>query len=242
MIIGVSGYIGSGKDTVGSIIQYLDYVSFMRGKLEERERIKYTYPVQILSFDEWMKPNIHKSGYDISGAAMYQINNFGRTWKIKKWAAKLKEISSILTGVPVEMFEDQEFKKKYMGDQWGMTYREFLQKLGTDAMRNHLHSNIWVNALMSEYDDSCNWVITDTRFPNEANAIKEKGGIIIRVERDSAVTGAYSINRFGRKIKEGHASETSLDNWDFDEVVSNDGIIGDLIVKIKNIIDRYHFN
>ena len=30
-----------------------------------------------------------------------------------------------------------------------------------------------------------NWIITDVRFPNEAKAIKDKGGILIRVNRDN---------------------------------------------------------
>ena len=33
-------------------------------------------------------------------------------WEIKKFAGKLKQIASLLTGIPIEKFEDQEFKKK----------------------------------------------------------------------------------------------------------------------------------
>jgi hypothetical protein len=63
------------------------------------------------------------------------------------------------------MWEDQEFKKQYMPEDWRkttgimseqglgelMTYREFLQRLGTEAMRDGLHTNVWVNALFSDY-------------------------------------------------------------------------------------------
>ena len=207
MIIGVSGYAGSGKDTVGLMIQRID-----------------------------------------SG------------WVIKKWAGKLKTIASILTGLPVHLFEDGDAKNTYLGSEWStvrpnplnsitpfsdiefveiMSIRELLQKLGTDAIRDGLHPNAWVNALMSDYrsekfsgyigdtrqdKDASKWVITDTRFPNEAKAIKDKGGFVIRVDRP----GLEPINS--------HPSETALDKWDFDYRIDNSGTIEDLNVKVGVMI------
>ena len=123
-IIGISGRMGSGKNTVGDIIEKLC------------------------------------------------LTNNGPKFEQKSFAGKLKQIASLLTGIPVEDFEDQEFKKSYLGAEWGtvelnplnsipvfeniefnhlMSVREFLQKLGTDAMRDNLHTNVWVNALFSDY-------------------------------------------------------------------------------------------
>jgi hypothetical protein len=102
-----------------------------------------------------------------------------------------------------------------------MSVRDFLQKLGTDAMRTGLHPNVWVNALFSDYiptgkfntiDDSTiypNWIITDCRFPNEAQAVKDKGGIVIRIDRP----GVSPINA--------HPSEIALDDWKFDYKIAN---------------------
>ena len=120
MIIGINGKIGSGKDTVGSIIQYLTLCK--------------KHNITDLPYDEF-------------------VNSAGWLphWQIKKFAGKLKTIGSILTGIPVEKFEDQEFKKQQMPTGWGMTYREFLQKLGTEGMRVGVHTNVWVNALFSDY-------------------------------------------------------------------------------------------
>ena len=83
-----------------------------------------------------------------------------------------------------------------------------LQKLGTDAIRDGLHPDAWVNALMAEYRWQ-NWVITDCRFPNEAKAVKDNGGVVIRIERP----GVGPVNS--------HPSETALDNWDFDHKIMN---------------------
>jgi hypothetical protein len=218
MIIGVNGKIGSGKDTVGQIIQYLT-----------------TYP-------ENLRVNpVFNQGFEYS--LDYSKNNEGFSfhnsdWEIKKFAGKLKQIASILTGATLEQLEDQDFKKREMGPEWGITYRELLQKVGTEAMRNVIHENVWVNALMVDYGKNIwdptlndfiepNWVITDMRFPNEMDAVKAKGGITIRVNR---------TNRWNKPQDIEHASETALDNHKFDYVIDNNGSISDLVDKVKNIL------
>ena len=211
MIIGVSGYSGSGKDTVGAIIQYLNYSNPLFASIEE----------VCSRYKEYEELLDEESG-----------------WVTRKFAGKLKDIAEHLTGIPIEKFEDQEFKKTNLGPEWWttcdeghqpMTVRDFLQKLGTDAMRTGLHTNVWVNALMADYitdddGDLPNWIITDTRFPNEAQAIKDKGGIIIRVHRP----GVNPINP--------HPSETGLDGWDFDYKLVNNSYIFDLKSSVENIL------
>ncbi len=205
MIIGVSGYSGSGKDTVGAIIQYLNFPN-PQFSIEE-VCANYTEYEELLDDD--------------SG------------WQTRKFAGKLKDIASHLTGIDIEDFEDQEFKKTNLGPEWWttcdegyqpMTVRDFLQKLGTDAMRMGLHDNVWVNALMADYDEESNWIITDTRFPNEAQAIKDKGGVIIRVNRPDV----EPIND--------HPSEIGLDNWKFDYTLVNASDIFDLKESVRSIL------
>jgi hypothetical protein len=175
-LIGISGKIGSGKDTVGSILQ----------------------------------------DYSDDNAEDYQI---------KKFATKLKEIAALLIGCDVSDFEDREFKEKELGEEWnGLTPRKILQLLGTEAGRNIIHPNIWVNALFADFEDS-NWIITDVRFPNEAQAIKDRGGIVIRVERPGGESHCGGA----------HASETALDTYNFDYVIDNEGNIDELIDKVKQL-------
>jgi hypothetical protein len=222
-IIGINGYSGSGKDTVGTIIQYVN----CENPQTSIEQMCADYS----EYEYWLD---EQSG-----------------WEIRKFAGKLKDIASHLTGLDVEDFEDQDFKKTNLGPEWDyqidefntptkMTVRDFLQKLGTDAMRMGLHDNVWVNALMADYkpEESWlntslgekpdvvypNWIITDTRFENEAQAIKDKGGIIIRVNRP----GVAPINN--------HPSEIALDNWNFDYTVANVSDIVALTDTIRNIL------
>jgi hypothetical protein len=242
-IIGVNGKIGSGKDTVGKIIQYLT----------SEYRDKY-------NFIEWQD----------------RVENYGSStyspFEIKKFAGKLKTIASLLTGIDVKDFEDQEFKNTYLGPEWvtftdifseeigtissahEMTVREFLQKLGTEAMRDGLHINVWVNALFADYkaEESWlnvqlsekpelvypNWIITDMRFPNELEAVEEREGVTIRVVRPCSECGGIGYHKMScsKQYPKQHASETALDDAEFDYEIINDGSIKDLIEKVKQIL------
>lgn len=174
------------------------------------------------------------SGKDTIADIIMQYTPY-HDWEIKKFAGKLKDIAEILSGVPKINFEDQEFKKQDMGPEWGMTYRDLLQKLGTEAMRNGLHENVWVNALFADYhfnieedEQMPNWLITDCRFPNELEAVKTHKGITIKVIRDS-----------GNTIGTTHASETALDDYtEWDYVVDNNGSIEDLKTQVFSILEK----
>ena len=210
MLIGISGKIGTGKDTVGKIIQYLI------NNLDKTD----------ISFEEFNRrlPAFPK--------------DYKTPVEIKKFADKLKDTVCLWTGCTREQLEDHNFKDTEIGPDWvryakaigfgardgkrimwsntctkeeyeeeyktnwqtaykvNLTYRHLLQLLGTECMRNTIHLNGWVNALFSEYksnyntyagevlkDSYPNWIITDMRFPNELEAVKVRGGITIRVER-----------------------------------------------------------
>lgn len=156
-------------------------------------------------------------------------------WQVKKFAGKLKDIAEILTGVPKINFEDQEFKQQDMGPEWGMTYRDLLQKLGTEAMRNGLHKNVWVNALFADYQFNIEedeqipyWIITDSRFPDELAAVKKHNGIAIKVIRDSGNTVGIT-----------HTSETALDNYtEWDYIIDNNGTLEELKTQILSILEK----
>lgn len=256
MLIGINGKINSGKDTVGKIIQYLDWY-----KAANSQGLSTN-----MSFEEWLKIK----------TASFPFNH--TPWEIKKFAGKLKQIVALLTGCTLEDLESQEFKKKELGSEWQKVtkyktydelthnqkervigvptdkylvpeewipdYRWLLQTIGTDALRNGVHENIWVNALMADYVEKTNhnfrvpreeyvnaiypnWIITDMRFPNEMEAVEKRGGITIRVNRDNG-TRAIDLNP--------HPSETSLDSAKFKYTIDNDSNIEDLIEKVRTIL------
>lgn len=261
MIIGINGKIGSGKDTVGMIIQHL--IAESKGSfIQEHQLYKDALGEERFTLIEYLE----------------QIPNslqFDSGWEIKKFAAKLKQIASILSGIPIEKFEDQEFKKTLMGSEWDykldifegkepfmkyvrtdsepMIVREFLQKLGTEAMRNGLHTNVWVNALFAEYkidynsyagevvrDSYPNWIITDMRFPNEMEAVKIRNGITIRIKRlfQTDLIGNNKVSWIPIEKVDciSHPSETALDDVEFNYEIINDGTIEELIEKVREIL------
>lgn len=99
--------------------------------------------------------------------------------------------------------------------------RRLLQSLGV-AARAHIHPDVWVDAVMRRIDAAGgDAVISDVRFPNEARAIKERGGIIWRVARP----GVGPANA--------HESETALDRWPFDATIANNGTLDDLAAAVQ---------
>ena len=89
-----------------------------------------------------------------------------------------------------------------------------------------------------------NWIITDVRFPNELQAIKDRDGIIIRVNRSIKIPNEITETAFGKNTSSKivtinfneHSSETALDNTEFDYVIDNNSTIEELIKKVKEIL------
>ena len=161
------------------------------------------------------------SGKDVIGE--YLKDNYD--FKIVKFATLIKEISAKLTNTPYDLHFSQEGKSMYLTD-WGMTVREFQQRLGTDAMREGLHKDCWVIATLSRYVKGNKWVVTDVRFKNEVESILNREGKIIRVER---LNNPYAQSN--------HISETELDSYNFKEVVQNSGSLSDLYKKIDTLLE-----
>ena len=93
--------------------------------------------------------------------------------------------------------------------------------------------SIWIK------DQYPNWIISDTRFPNELKAIKDRGGITIRIIRPDFVENTLTGEKFPVKVhRQEHESETALDNYKFDYEIQNDGTIAELIGKVEAILKQ----
>jgi hypothetical protein len=69
-------------------------------------------------------------------------------------------------------------------------------------------------------------LFSDVRFPNEAAAIRERGGKVIRV------------NRAGLESTDDHASERPIPADLVDEEIPNDGSIRDLYINLDSAMQR----
>ena len=129
------------------------------------------------------------------------------------WAAPLKKkIGMELLGLTHEQVYGTEEDKEAVDDFWGRSPRELLQIIGTECFRNLVHPDFWVKLGVKEIRAQTflkrNVVVSDCRFPNEIEAVKKLGGSSVRIIRE----GQSSTDR--------HPSETALDRYDFDYIIT----------------------
>lgn len=107
-------------------------------------------------------------------------------------------------------------KEEWFRKETGLTRTEYITKNG--------HSDEYKTLNEQFFKSLPNWIISDVRFLNEAKAIKDRNGILIRLNRN---IGLESM----------HESETALDNYDdWDYIIENNDTIEDLIEKVKEIL------
>lgn len=102
--------------------------------------------------------------------------------------------------------------------------RALLQRLGTEAGREVLGQNIWVRTAMEKAKPGGKYVITDVRFPNEADAIRAAGGQLVRIMRP----GFGPVNN--------HPSETALDGVEAEYTIVNNDTPAWLAGAIREVV------
>ncbi len=93
--------------------------------------------------------------------------------------------------------------------------RALLQNVGLSA-RELIDANIWVTLALRNISSADRIVITDVRFENEADAIKNLGGQVWRIKR----LGVGPVND--------HISESQLEAYKADQIFMNNGSVEDL--------------
>jgi len=176
MIIGLSGYARSGKDTVASLFPDYQRRAFADPMREALLRLN-----PLISSSMTVQEAVEIHGWDTAKTVFPEI-------------------------------------------------RRLLQVLGTEVGRNMIDENVWVNIATKDLNSDDDIVFADVRFPNEAQAIKELGGQIWRINRPEI----SAINL--------HSSESSMDHWPFDAWLDNSGSIEDLQAQIETalLIHRFH--
>ena len=145
--------------------------------------------------------------------------------QIVHFADILKETVQVLFGIGEWETNTQEGKKTTI--EWiGKTVRELLQGVG-QGLRDAIDPNLWVKILFANTEGWSNYIIADVRYPNEVKAIKERNGILLRIDRKGAGAG-------------NHSSETALDDYkEWDVHIENNGSIEDLFEAMKIFIKNY---
>lgn len=204
------------------------------------------------------------AGSGKSTAGEYIRDKFGYT--SESFAKPLKDAVAAIFGWPREMLEgdteeSRRFREKpdpYWSDIFGRPYtpRMALQQMGLDVCRKHIHDGIWVSSLEKRLRESSGErgvVVTDGRFPNEIEAVRRQGGLVIWVKRgqdpewlDTANKAAHGDEEAIRHMKDVlgiHESEwsflASMGGGDGDDsvILQNDGTVEDFYERINSIVE-----
>ncbi len=202
MIIGICGFIGSGKDTIADFL--VNFHGF------RRESFANTLKDAVSAVFGWDRTMLE-----------------GRTKEAREWREQV-----------------DFWWSNRLGRQ--ITPRWVLQYWGTEVCRKAFHDDIWIasleNKLRNSKDDV---VISDCRFPNEIDSIRNAGGKIIWVQRGElpswynlAVDANKGINLAFQELKRIgiHASETAWVGTDFDHIIDNNGTIDQLYSQVRDLL------
>jgi len=204
MIIGICGFIGSGKDTIADYL-----VNFHEFR---RESFASTLKDAVSAVFGWDRTLLE-----------------GRTKEAREWREQVDPWWAERLDMPT------------------LTPRWVLQYWGTEVCRKSFHDDIWIASLENKLRNSKDHVvISDCRFPNEIQSIRNAGGKIIWVTRGALPEWyqyALAANQLGSnlainelKMRKIHASETAWVGTDFDHIIENDSTISALYEQMRSIV------
>lgn len=207
MIVGICGFIGSGKDTVADYL-----VNFHEFR---RESFANTLKDAVSAVFGWDRTMLE-----------------GRTKAAREWREQVDPWWAERLAMPT------------------LTPRWVLQYWGTEVCRKAFHDDIWIASLENKLRNSLdNVVISDCRFPNEIDSIRNAGGKIVWVKRgelpawyetavkanDGDIDAINAMTFYGI-----HASETAWVGTGFDFEIDNNGSIDKLYENVCSILKEYY--
>lgn len=151
----------------------------------------------------------------------------------KPFAECLKNACKSLFLLNDNQLNGTQLEKETPDPRWyGCTPRKMLQYVGTELLRDNLdnimpglgknvftnHFKLWYEAELAKNPD-LKVVVSDVRFRNEVDFIKNLGGTVIKINRESVVTNDL------------HPSEVEMQNikdYEYDYDIYNNGKITDL--------------
>lgn len=269
MLIGISGKIKSGKDEIAKYIieKYPNMIiEKFGGALKDILCIIIGCTREQLEDQEFKETELGEEWWYFK---LEKHNGAGRIDTELKDYLSYKEY---LEPEMEQMCDNAEINIELIK----LSPRIMLQLIGTEAGRGIIHPKIWINALFSRYKplrapyDSIaelledkhhglinypDWIITDVRFPDEANEVKRNGGIMIRINRllqyrfpkewekfcselldESFIDWIKQNNKELYKVII-HESETALDDYfDFDFEIHNNKSLDKLKNNILKIV------
>jgi hypothetical protein len=171
-----------------------------------------------------------KIGSGKTTAANYLVSSCGFTEYTM--AEPIKQIGTVFGFTHNQLYGTQK-EKLEIHPHWGVSGREFLQKIGTDMFRDLLpqvipnmkiSKSVWCDIFRLKYNGQAPTVVSDIRFADEAQTIRDLGGVIIRIVRDEG----YACSE--------HISETGQSEITHDFLINNNSDTKSLYSSIDSIL------
>jgi hypothetical protein len=171
-------------------------------------------------------------GKDTVAAYLMKEHSFER----KAFADPLKQSVAALFGIQyssIDQYKNMDGMRVWMGhrvisrdNQEGMSFREFLQRYGTESHRDVFGENFWVDLTLpvGGYYPGRAIVVTDVRFSNEAARIRDLGGTVVRIIRGNAAPFD----------QDHHRSEVQDFDWDY--ILENNGTLRQLYDNVEELL------
>jgi hypothetical protein len=237
MIIGLSGKKQSGKTTSGNFI-----ASLFMANLEVSNKIRLNDKGQI-EVSDLLGDKLYKGLFDPS----YSKSNdyiIKKVFDILNPEIKLYSFADILKQNICMDILDMSYDQCYGSDDnknsptdmsWNdnsMTARDIMQFVGTDIFR-HLKPNVWVDATINKIakDKPKLAIITDCRFPNEVESIKNSGGKVIRLTRAPFSSDHISENILNKDTYDWNNFDYVIDNSDM-SILEQCNSVQEILMKV----------
>lgn len=259
-LIGVSGQTGSGKDTVANYL-CTEY-NFVKVALADPIK-RFGYHVFHFNENQLWGPsesrNAVDSRYNAPQAwddAYSRMIMWGREYITSVLGTDDLDVVGAAFVHMVQWFD--WLREKYTGN---LSPRIMLQAMGTEWGRDKVSKDIWMDCLlrtvkMLMHEDGFTKTLTydpvqgcvetaasrlprgvavsDIRFENEFQRIRDAGGLVLRVIRPDTDAKAATVGITGHASE---AHEYSFENFDF--ILRNDGTLGDLYRNIDDVLVVY---
>ena len=234
-IVGIKGFKGSGKDTIASMISYILHDGIMKANYDtwllyhkngfvENDEI-------IIHFADKLKDDIAAfCNIDRKLLDRQEIKeNYYYNFKTGIVSTNIKDIDCVINTV---LEYDNLSTLLLLNNNVSIKIRALLQYYGTNVIRNHFWHEAFIRYTMNKAFDIRNskgqCIIADARFDNdECKAIRDCGGMIIRVDRKS-----------NNDNHDSHESEQITINKD-DYVIDNTGTLVGLFYKVLKFVTDY---
>lgn len=239
-LVAVSGKIKTGKDTIIQMIQEESNQDWILKHFADKLKLS------IALLYGCSRENLESQSFKEN---MYYHFDSGEIKSIEELRHSSRGIDGNCICPSVEALQSAMIDFKPTRNNFWASFRTILQYEGTQIGRDMRSSNFWINSLFADYKENLyntvnglltgspsiprlpNWIISSLRFENEAEAVRSRNGLLIRVERPGMDLGTNYT----------HESETSLDNYPyFNEIIINDGTLEDLRNKVKEIVKKYN--